>query len=95
MAIETFTLNIPSALAHELESANEEFLLKVLRHGLQALKIENALEQYTRGGMSLSAAAHQAGISQSELSCHAYARGMEPPFSDETLAEELDVNCTE
>jgi hypothetical protein len=28
-------------------------------------------------------------VSQSELARHAYARGMEPPFSAETLAEEL------
>ena len=41
------------------------------------------------GGISFGAAAHQAGVSQSELSRHAYARGMEPPFSTETLMEEL------
>jgi hypothetical protein len=28
-------------------------------------------------------------VSRSELARHAYARGMEPPFSSETLAEEL------
>ena len=34
-------------------------------------------------------AAKQAGVSQTELSRHAYARDMEPRFSDETLAEEI------
>ncbi len=38
---------------------------------------------------TFGAAAQQAGISQPVLARHAYARGMEPPFSDETLAEEL------
>ena len=46
-------------------------------------------EQYDRGGILFGAAAHQAGIPQSELTRHAYARGMEPPFSAETLAEEF------
>ena len=48
-----------------------------------------ALDQYARGGISFGAAAEQAGVSQSELARHAYARGMEPPFSAETLAEDL------
>ena len=89
MPTEVCTLNIPDSLARELETANQEFLIELLERGLQALKIERALEQYACGGISFGAAAHQAGISQSELARHAYARGMEPPFSAETLAEEL------
>ena len=89
MATEILTLNIPNSLARELKSANQEFLIEVLKHGVRALKIERVLEQYARGGISFGASAHQAGISQSELACYAYARGMEPPFSAETLAEEL------
>lgn len=89
MPTEVCTLNIPDFLARELETANQEFLIELLERGLQAVKIERALEQYTRGGISFGAAAHQAGISQSELARHAYARGMEPPFSAATLAEEL------
>jgi hypothetical protein len=54
-----------------------------------ALKIERALDQYARGGISFGAAAKQAGVSQTELSRHAYARDMEPPFSDKSLAEEI------
>ena len=89
MPTEVCTLNIPDSLARELETANQEFLIQLLERGLQALKIERALEQYARGGISFGAAAHQAGVSQSEPARHAYARGMEPPFSAETLAEEL------
>ena len=89
MPTEVCTLNIPDFLARELKTANQEFLIELLERGLQALKIERALEQYARGGISFGAAAHQAGISQSELTRHAYSRGMEPPFSAETLAEEL------
>ena len=89
MPTEVCTLNIPDFLARELKTANQEFLVELLERGLRALKIERALEQYARGGISFGAAAHQAGISQSELARHPYARGMEPPFSAETLAEEI------
>lgn len=89
MSTEVCTLNIPDSLARELETANQEFLIELLERGLQALKIERALEQYARCGISFGAAAHQAGVSQSDLARHAYARGMEPPYSEETLAEEI------
>jgi predicted HTH domain antitoxin len=89
MSTEALTIAIPTALAQELSSTNQEFLVEILERGLRALKIERALERYARGGISFGAAAQQAGVPQSELARHAYARGMEPPFSAETLAEEL------
>ena len=89
MSTEALTITIPTALAQELSSTSQEFLVEILERGLRALKIERALERYARGGISFGAAAHQAGVSQSELARHAYARGMEPPLSVETLAEEL------
>ena len=86
---EELTITIPSELAQELDSTDRELLLEILERGLRELKIERVLDRYARGGMSFGAAAHHAGISQSELARHAYARGMEPPFSAETLAEEV------
>jgi hypothetical protein len=90
MSDEALTLTIPHTLAQELNASSQEFLIEVLERGLRALKIERVLDRYAQGGMSFGAAAHQAGISQSELARHAYVRGMEPPFSSETLAEELN-----
>lgn len=89
LSTKTMTLTIPDALARELDEASQEFYVEVLERGLRDLKIEQALERYARGGMSFGAAARQAGVSTSELARHAYARGMEPPFGAETLAEEL------
>lgn len=89
MSTEALTITVPAALAQELDSTSQEFLVEILERGLQALKIERALERYARGGISFGAAAHQADVPQSELARHAYARGMEPPSSVETLAEEL------
>jgi hypothetical protein len=89
MTGDTLTLSLPAPLAHELGSATQDFLADLLARGLREVKVERALERYARGGMSFGAAAQQAGVSQTDLSRFAYARGMEPPFSAETLAEEL------
>lgn len=89
MSTEALTLKVPAALAQELESASQEFLIEILERGLHQLKIERALDRYSRGGISFGAAAHQAGVPEFELARHAHARGMQPPFSAETLAEEL------
>ncbi|MBM4464553.1 MAG: hypothetical protein FJ014_03115 [Chloroflexi bacterium] len=89
MSTRALTLTVLASLVQELDSANQEFWAEILERGLRELRIERALERYARGGMSFGAAAHQAGVSQSELARYAYARGMEPPFSAETLAEEL------
>lgn len=90
MLKEPLTLMVPDSLARELDSVGEGLLIDLLERGLRGFKIEQALARYARGGISFSAAARQAGVSQSEMARHAYARGMEPPFSAETLAEELD-----
>ena len=92
MSTQALTVTIPAPLAQELDSASQQFVIEILERGLRELKIERALKRYARGGMSFGAAAQQAGLSQSELARHAYARGMEPPFSAETLAEELTAN---
>jgi hypothetical protein len=89
MSAETVTLILPASLAEELGSATQEFLAALLERGLREVKVERALERYGHGGVSFGAAAQQAGVSQTELSRFAYARGMEPPFSAETLIEEL------
>jgi hypothetical protein len=89
MSTESLTLNIPPSLAQELKSASEEFLIHALERGLQVLRVERALEKYARGDISFGAAAYQAKVPQSELARHAYARGMEPHFSVDTLEEEL------
>jgi predicted HTH domain antitoxin len=90
MSRESLTLMVPDSLARELDSVEEALLVDLLERGLREFKIEQALERYARGGVSFGAAARQAGVSRSDLARHAYARGMEPPFSAETLAEELD-----
>ncbi|MGQ0603323.1 MAG: hypothetical protein ACT4QE_16695 [Anaerolineales bacterium] len=83
------TLQLPDWLAKELSQANQEYLAKVVERGLRAVKIEEALAAYARGGITLGAAARLAEVAESELARHAYASGLEPRFSTNTLNEEL------
>jgi hypothetical protein len=89
MSTETLTVVLPESLARELDSASQDFVADLIERGLREVRIERALQRYAQGGMSFGAAAHEAGVSQSELARQAYARGLEPPFSEATLAEEL------
>lgn len=86
---EKLTLEVPAALAQELAAASQDFLADLLQRGLRDLRIEHALDRYRQGGVSFAAVAEQAGVSQSELARHAYVRGMEPPYSPASLAEEI------
>jgi hypothetical protein len=89
MPEESITLDLPPSLAKELSQASREFLVEILERGLCEMKIERGLEQYSQGKLSFGATARQAGVSQSELARCAYAHGMEPPFTAETVAGEL------
>ena len=85
----SLTLTIPESLARKLDCMGEGLLIDLLERGLREFKIEQALDCYGRGGISFGAAARQACVSRSDLARQAYARGMEPPLSAETLTEEL------
>lgn len=87
--MKTLTLEIPDHLARQLDKARDDFMVRMLELGLRQHKIEQVLEQYKQGGMSLGAAAHRAGVSESEMARYAYAYGLHPSYSEETLAEEL------
>jgi hypothetical protein len=65
-------------------------LIGSIERELREFEIERAPDRYAMGGISSGAAARQAGVSRSEFARHAYAPDTEPPFSAETLAEELD-----
>ncbi|MEA3349963.1 MAG: hypothetical protein U9Q82_05020 [Chloroflexota bacterium] len=89
MTNKTMTLNLPASIAKEISAASEDFFVDIIERGLREMKIDRTLARYAQGGFSFGAAAHQAGISQSELARYAYARGIEPPFTNETLIEEM------
>jgi predicted HTH domain antitoxin len=57
--------------------------------GSKEERLERALTLFVGGGLTFGAAAELAGITISELAVAAYARGLEPRYSPETVAEEL------
>lgn len=83
------TVPVPDRLAQELTSASQDFIAEMIELGLRTRRIEQALAQYARGHMTLGAAAQLAGVSDGDMARHAYARGLEPRFSADTLTEEL------
>lgn len=87
--LETITLQLPVDLVRELATAEQSLAADLLQRGLRDLRLEQALSRYREGNISFGAAAVLAGLSQSDFAMQAYAHGFEPPFSDETLAEEL------
>ena len=89
MSTKPLTVTVPPSLAQDFEAASGEFVAEILELGLRHWHIDRALDRYAARDLSFGAAAEQAGVSQGELARHAYARGMAPPFSEETLAEEL------
>lgn len=87
--MDKITLDLPSPLAEELAAASQAFLIDLLERGLRETRIERALERYRAGGITFAAAAASAGIPRSDFARHAYARGIEPPYSEQLLAEEV------
>jgi predicted HTH domain antitoxin len=67
----------------------QEMLVEVLERGLRELKIERALARYVAGGVSFAAAAQLAGLTREDLTRQAYARGVQPAYSEQTVEEEL------
>ena len=89
MAMTNLTVQVTDRLAQELTSASQDFIAEMLELGLRTRRIEQALAQYAHGHITLGTAAQLAGVPEGDLARHAYARGLEPRFSADTLAEEL------
>ena len=93
--MKALTLEVPDHLARQLDEAQSGFIVRMLELGLRQHRIEQVLDQYKQGGMSLGAAAHMAGVTESEMARYAYAYGLQPSYSEETLAEELGAATQE
>jgi hypothetical protein len=89
MGAKPFTITLPgSLLAEEFGPLSHELAVELFERGAREWRIDRALALYAQGRLSFGAAAERARISQT-VSRSAYARGLEPPFSAKTLAEEL------
>jgi predicted HTH domain antitoxin len=64
--------------------------LRQLPH-IDQLKVRRALEMYQIGADSLGYAAEKTGLSKRDLIREAHTRGIEPPFDEQTVCEELGL----
>jgi predicted HTH domain antitoxin len=89
MKDKTIQLEIPEAWLQDFDPDQSTMLHEVIRLGIYQLKVQEALEIYKAGHGSIGYAAEKAGISKRDLVREARSRGIEPPFDQEMVQEEL------
>ncbi|MBU0701683.1 hypothetical protein KKE26_10415 [bacterium] len=82
-------LELPDTLAKDLMPMDSRYICQLIDLGMKQLKMENALVLLKKGGVSIGYAAKIADVTMDEMSTFAYAKGLIPTFSIETLKEEL------
>jgi predicted HTH domain antitoxin len=85
----TITIDIPETWLQGLEWDQESVVQEIVHLGTRQLRIRRALELYQAGTGSLGYFAERLGLSKRELIREARARGIQPPFDEETVREEL------
>lgn len=87
----TVTLTLADPLADELRQASQELLAELLDRGLRERKIDRVLAVYARSEMSFGAAAEELDMAYDELARVAYARGLAPHWTENTIEEEMGL----
>ena len=64
---------------------------EIIQLGTHQLRVRRALEMYQTGIGSLGYVAEKTGLSKRDLIREARARGIEPPFDEQAVHEELGV----
>jgi len=82
-------LEIPEEWLQGLDWDQEALMREVIRLGVYQLKVRRALEVYQTGLGSLGYVAEKEGLDKRDLVREARARGMEPPYDERTVREEL------
>jgi predicted HTH domain antitoxin len=85
------TVEIPEQWLQDLDWQRGTVLQEIIQLGSYQLKVRSALEMYQAGVGSLGYAAERVGLSKRDLIREARARGIEPPFDEQTVHEELGV----
>jgi predicted HTH domain antitoxin len=86
---QVITVEIPRAWVEDLDWGQTGLIQEIIRLGIQQLKVRRALEMYQAGAGSLGYVAEQVDLSKRDLIREARARGIEPPFDEQTVREEL------
>lgn len=82
-------VDIPEQWLKGLDWDQGTLVQEVIQLGAYQLRVRRALEMYRAGVGSLGYVAEQIGLSKRDLIREARSRGIEPPFDEQTLREEL------
>ena len=83
------TVEIPEQWLQDLDWQQRAVMQEIIQLGAYQLKVRRALEMYQSGIGSLGYVAEKAGLSKRDLIREARARGIEPPFDEQTVREEV------
>ena len=83
------TVEIPRQWLAGLEDGQGVLIQEIVKLGIEQLKIRRALELYQTAAGSLGYVAEQVGLPKRDLIREARARGIVPPFDEQTVHEEL------
>jgi predicted HTH domain antitoxin len=87
----TVTLEIPEQWLRDLDLDQATVIREIVQLGIYQFRVRRALEMYQAGVGSLGYVAEKAGLPKRDLIREARARGIEPPFDEQTVREELGV----
>ena len=82
-------VEIPEEWLQGLDWDQTAVVQEIIQLGTHQMRFRRALEMYLAGAGSLGYVAEWAGLSKRDLIREARARGIEPPFDEQTVREEL------
>ena len=88
--VQTLTINISDEIYNDISNIQTNKVEELIELGLRELKVKRVLNQYTKGEISFGRAAEIAGLRQDDLALKAYANGIYPQYSNQTVLEELE-----
>jgi predicted HTH domain antitoxin len=83
------TVEVPVEWLEDLEWDESAVVQEIVQLGTYQFKVRRALGMYQTGIGSLGYAAEKTGLSKRDLVREARARGIVPPYDEETVREEL------
>ena len=85
------TLEVPEQWIEGLDVSQTTVMQEIVQLGIYQFKVRRALDMYQAGVGSLGYVAEKVGLSKRDLIREARVRGIEPPFDEQTVREELGV----
>ncbi len=82
-------VEIPEQWLQGLDWGQTAVVQEIIQLGIYHFKVRRALEMYQTGTGSLGYAAQAVGLFKTDLIREARVRGIEPPFDEQTISEEL------